>query len=68
MTWDENRRSHRSHRSADRSLTLHRFAEELMQNRFVEIPALHQSGLYPRSGGQKNDDTELKPLKSDWSI
>lgn len=23
--------------------------EELMQNRFVEIPALHQSGLYPRS-------------------
>jgi len=23
--------------------------EELMQNRFVEIPALHQSGLYPRA-------------------
>ncbi|CAJ1402465.1 unnamed protein product [Effrenium voratum] len=23
--------------------------EELMQSRFVEIPALHQSGLYPRS-------------------
>ena len=22
--------------------------KELMQNRFVEIPALHQSGLYPR--------------------
>ena len=24
--------------------------KELMQNRFVEIPALHQSGLYPRHG------------------
>ena len=28
-------------------LSVFRF-EELMQSRFVEIPALHQSGLYPR--------------------
>ena len=27
-----------------------------MQNRFVEIPALHQSGLYPRHGVMRKDE------------
>ena len=33
-----------------------------MQNRFVEIPALHQSGLYPRQGRSLED--HFKPSGS----